>query len=152
MSGKPAAAAVMAALCGAPAYAQSAADISDARDPAAIEAQLDGEFGVIARQPSLPLGAIQGAWEHAEPKAGVYNVAYAPDEIIRLRVREKMPVTIVLPEWEEVGPIANGDPFVFGYQRIQKNMVVFEAAHEIGRATWRERGCQYGKISVVAGT
>jgi len=111
------------------AQAQKAADIINLADPAAVEAQLKGEFGEVERRPSLPLGAVQEAWGSADAKAGIYTVAYAPDEIVRLRIREKMPVTIVLPDWEEIGPIANGDPFVFGYQQIQKNMVVVEAAH-----------------------
>ena len=118
----------LATLGVGPAAAQKAADIINLADPAAVEAQLKGEFGGIARRPSLPLGAVQEAWSGADAKAGIYSVAYRPDEIIRLRVREKMPVTIVLPDWEEVGPVANGDPFVFGYQQIQKNMVVVEAA------------------------
>ncbi len=146
MWGKGAAAVLAMACIAGPAWAQSAADIIDASDPAAIEAQLDGEFGRIARQPSLPLGAVQDAWEHADQKAGVYNVAYAPDEIIRLRVREKMPVTIVLPEWEEVGPVANGDPFVFGYQQIQKNMVVVEAAHVGADASFTIVGRMSGRV------
>lgn len=112
-----------------PARAQKAADIINLADPAAVEAQLKGDFGQVDRRPSLPLGAVQEAWRKADAKAGIYTVAYAPDEIVRLRIREKMPVTIVLPDWEEVGPIANGDPFVFGYQQIQKNMVVVEVAH-----------------------
>ncbi|WP_162915205.1 TrbG/VirB9 family P-type conjugative transfer protein [Desertibaculum subflavum] len=119
---------VLAALGAGPAAAQKAADIINLADPAAVEAQLKGEFGGIERRPSLPLGAVQEAWGRADAKAGIYSVAYRSDEIIRLRVREKMPVTIVLPDWEEVGPVANGDPFVFGYQQIQKNMVVVEAA------------------------
>lgn len=121
--------AVLAVAAVAPAWGQKAADIINMADPAAVEAQLKGNFGTIDRKPSLPLGAVQDAWKKADRKAGVYMVDYSPDEIIRLRIREKMPVTIVLPDWEEVGPIANGDPFVFGYQQIQKNMLVVEAAH-----------------------
>jgi type IV secretory pathway VirB9-like protein len=126
---RAAATAVLVAVVAAPAWAQKASDIINMADPVAVEAQLKGNFGTIDRKPSLPLGAVQEAWKKADNKAGVYTVGYSPDEIIRLRVREKMPVTIVLPEWEEVGPVANGDPFVFGYQLIQKNMVVVEAAH-----------------------
>jgi ComB9 competence protein len=118
------------------AFAQSAADIiNGAADQAAIEAQLEGQFGAMAREPSLPLGAIQEAWSRADTKAGTYQVTYSPDEVIRVRVREKMPVTIVLPEWETATAITNGDTYVFSYNQVAKNMIVVEALHVGADAT-----------------
>lgn len=95
--------------------AQSAAEIIDAEELPTVEAQLMGDFGELERDPALPLGAIQEAWDAAPAGAGVYPVQWDPSEVIRLRVREAMPVTIILPEWETIGEsdVTIGDPSLF---------------------------------------
>jgi ComB9 competence protein len=62
----------------------------------------------------MPLGQIQHAWDNAEAKAGVYSVDYAADKIVRIRVRQFMPTTIVFPSWEtfSTDPLL-GDSFAF---------------------------------------
>jgi hypothetical protein len=67
-----------------------------------VEAQVSGQYPALNRQESLPLGAIQHAWDNAEPFAGVYQVQYNPREVIRLLTREFMTTTIIFPAWENI--------------------------------------------------
>jgi ComB9 competence protein len=62
----------------------------------------------------MPLGQIQHAWDSADAKAGVYSVDYTADRVMRVRVRQFMPTTIVLPSWEtfSADPLV-GDSFAF---------------------------------------
>lgn len=95
--------------------AQTAAEIIDAEELPSVEAQLMGDFGELERDPAVPLGAIQEVWDAAPPGAGVYPVQWSPTEVIRLRVREAMPVTIVFPEWETISEndVTIGDTSLF---------------------------------------
>src|SRR6266478_6176219 len=79
-----------------------------------VEAEAKGEYPRLQRDEALPLGQIQRAWDNADAKAGVYVVDYAADKVLRVRVREFIPTTIVFPSWETFSaePLL-GDGFAF---------------------------------------
>jgi ComB9 competence protein len=79
-----------------------------------VEAETKGKYPGLQRDEALPLGQIQHAWDNADTKAGVYVVDYAADKIMRVRVREFIPSTIVFPSWETFSsePLL-GDSFAF---------------------------------------
>ena len=93
----------------------SAADIINSVDSSPeVEAEAKGKYPGLQRDEALPLGQIQHAWDMADGKAGVYTVDYAADKIMRVRVREFIPTTIVFPSWEtfSADPLL-GDGFAF---------------------------------------
>lgn len=82
----------------------------------------------MERQPALPLGQIQRAWDKAPPKAGVYEVEYKADQVVKIRVRQYMPTTIVFPSWEtfSAAPLL-GDTFAFEAAFEAGNKLVIRA-------------------------
>ncbi len=106
------------------AQADDAAAVIDAT---ALIEETAGEGGApsgMDRDPSLPLGEVQRAWDTAPATSGIYNVAYHPDKVIKLRVRQSMTTTIVLPEWEEIGDIYLGDNVVFNAEKTRPNILI----------------------------
>jgi len=95
--------------------------ISENRD---VEAQVSGQYPALNRQESLPLGAIQHAWDNAEPSAGIYQVQYNPREVIRLITREFMTTTIIFPVWEVIVEELLGDKSVYQIKKPKPNVVV----------------------------
>ena len=83
---------------------------------AEIEQQKDGKFPRLERQHTL--GAIQRAWDKAPSQAGIYTVTYSQEQLIRLRLREFMTTTVVLPSWEGIEEILVGDASTF--EAVQK--------------------------------
>jgi ComB9 competence protein len=83
---------------------------------AEIEQQKDGKFPRLERQHTL--GAIQRAWDKAPSQAGIYTVTYSQEQLIRLRLREFMTTTVVLPSWEMIEEIFVGDASTF--EAVQK--------------------------------
>jgi ComB9 competence protein len=137
---------VSAALCAAlllssAAYAQtpakkppppappSARDVIDSVGASPdVEDEARGKYPGMQREETLPLGQIQRAWDKAPATQGIYNVEYSPDRIIKIRVRQFMPLTIVFPEWETISSEPDaGDNFVFTAQRAGSNKLVIRA-------------------------
>ena len=135
-------------VAGLPVLAQpTATDIIDAASMAdEVEAQMGGDFGTMERDPSTPLGQIQDAWDEAPGNAGVYNVAYDPDKVIRLRVRKHMTTTIVFPEWETIGDIYLGDTFVFVAEQTRPNILVTRVSHSGADTSLTVVGAQSGHV------
>jgi ComB9 competence protein len=79
-----------------------------------VEAEAKGKYPALQRDEALPLGQIQHAWDSADGKAGVYTVDYAAEKVMRIRVREFIPTTVVFPSWESFSaePLL-GDSFAF---------------------------------------
>lgn len=102
-----------------------------------VEAQVKGDYPTMERQESLPLGAIQHAWDHAREGAGIYTVNYQPDKVIRLRVREFMTTSVILPTWEVIGQIVCGDKTAFGVQVVtgKPHILLIEPGAFIGTDT-----------------
>jgi ComB9 competence protein len=93
-----------------------------------VEDQAKGKYPAMQREETLPLGQIQRAWDKAPATQGIYNVNYSPDKIIKIRVRQFMPLTIVFPEWETIASDRDaGDSFVFAAQRVGTNKLVIRA-------------------------
>ena len=91
-----------------------------------VENQVKGQYPDLARKESLPLGAIQHAWDHAKEGAGVYNVTYTGNEIIKLRCREMMTTCINLPSWERVEKFTLGDPSSFKVENSRANILTIQ--------------------------
>jgi len=95
-----------------------------------VEGESKGNYPDMKREESLPLGQIQRAWDKAPEKDGVYHVEWSADKVIKLRVRQYIPVTIVFPEWETIGSEPeSGDSFVFGAERVGSNKLVIRAKY-----------------------
>jgi ComB9 competence protein len=93
-----------------------------------VEDEARGKYPGMQREETLPLGQIQRAWDKAPATQGIYNVEYSPDRIIKIRVRQFMPLTIVFPEWETISSEPDaGDNFVFTAQRAGSNKLVIRA-------------------------
>lgn len=87
----------------------------------AVEDQLEGEFAPLDRPPAIPLGALQKAWDKAQPGAGVYRVRWNQNDTIRISVREAMTTTIRLPDWEVIDSTVLGDQKIFRSQQLNDN-------------------------------
>ena len=91
-----------------------------------IERQVKGQYPTLERQESLPLGAIQHAWDQAGATAGVYQVWYHPSEIIRVRCREMMATTLVFPAWERIDRVVVGDPSAFKVETPKAHLILIQ--------------------------
>ncbi|MBN9344513.1 MAG: TrbG/VirB9 family P-type conjugative transfer protein [Holosporales bacterium] len=91
-----------------------------------VENQVKGQYPDLERKESLPLGAIQHAWDYAKEGAGVYNVTYTGGEIIKLRCREMMTTCIILPTWERVDKFTLGDPSSFKVEQPRANIITIQ--------------------------
>ncbi|MEQ9608297.1 MAG: TrbG/VirB9 family P-type conjugative transfer protein [Kiloniellaceae bacterium] len=116
-------------MVAAPAWAQSPSDVIDAT---ALIDEVGAQSAApdrMRRDPSMPLGEVQEAWDEAPATAGVYSVAYHPEKVIKLRVRQAMITTVILPEWERVGDIYLGDSYVFSAQKTRPNIIIVRVAY-----------------------
>lgn len=97
--------------------------------------QLQGDYPPMLRQESLPLAAIQRAWDQADPSAGIYVIEHQKVEHIKLRVREHMTTIIVFPYWEKIDNIIVGDKSVVTAELLNPNVVLVMPQHYIGTDT-----------------
>jgi ComB9 competence protein len=102
-----------------------------------VEAQVKGDYPAMDRQESLPLGAIQHAWDRAGDMAGVYTTIYNPHKVIRLRIREFMTTSVILPQWEVIESTVCGDKSAFHVQvmKSQPHILLIEPGAFIGTDT-----------------
>lgn len=106
--------------------AAEAASVDDLIDgDAAVEAQRQGNFGPMKGSPDAPLGAIQRAWDGSDGRAGVLNVTYDPEMVVKVRIRHGMPLTIQLPKHEEVEKLILGSE-IFQEKYKNGNRVVID--------------------------
>ncbi len=108
---------------------------SELEGNADVEEQIQGDYPEITRQESLPLGAIQRAWDKAGSQAGVYVAHYHPHEIIRLRVREFMTTTVIFPDWEVIERIIVGDQGTFVTEKLKPHVMLIRLKHLVGMDT-----------------
>ncbi len=97
-----------------------------------VEAQVAGKYPSINRQESLPLGAIQHAWDNASPGSGVYQVNYNPREVIKLVTREYMTTTVEFPIWEKIEEINIGDENAYQITKPKPNILMIRPNEYIG--------------------
>ncbi|MCA3269002.1 MAG: TrbG/VirB9 family P-type conjugative transfer protein [Holosporales bacterium] len=89
-----------------------------------LQAQAQGNFPPLQRDPSAPLGAIQESWNRPEPSSGqiapgIVRYVWRPDYVMAVRTREFMTTTLELPQWENVSEIILGDTTIFEAQPIR---------------------------------
>ena len=124
------AAAQTAAPKKAPPPPPSAQDVINSVEANAdVEAQAAGHYPAMTRGESLPLGQIQRAWDQAGEEAGVQTFRYSPDRVMRVRAREFMTTTIVLPSWETVDHVDVADDFVFEVAQPKPNILKVRPKH-----------------------
>lgn len=97
-----------------------------------VEAQVAGQYPRLERQESLPLGAIQRAWDTAAPNAGVYVVHFHPFEVIRFTTREFMTTSIVFPAWESISSVSVGDETAYRVTQPKPNILLVRASEFVG--------------------
>ncbi len=78
------------------------------------------------------LGAIQKAWDQAGQSAGAYSVTYSQQEVIRLKLREFMVTTVVLPSWEKIADILVGDASAFEATRVADHIFLLKPKEFVG--------------------
>jgi type IV secretory pathway VirB9-like protein len=99
---------------------------------AAIDEQARGNFPVMERGPSLPLGTLQRAWDRPEAASGqsapaVVHYMWHPDFVMPVRTRDFMVTSIILPVWETAAEYYLGDPLVFEANRVRRNIVAIRS-------------------------
>ncbi len=88
---------------------------------------VNGEYPPMKRDGAL-VGAIQRAWDNSPGSAGIFVVRYSADQVIKIRLREFMTSTIVLPEWETISTHVLGDAHGFKVVKTQPNILVASAS------------------------
>lgn len=89
-----------------------------------LQAQAQGNYPPMQRDPTAPLGAIQESWNKPEPSSGqiapgIVRYVWRPDYVMAVRTREFMTTTLELPQWENVSEIILGDTTIFEAQPIR---------------------------------
>lgn len=112
------------------ASAQEAFDLLDAAGNQAVEEQRAGDYGTMER---TPLGAIQSAWDGAPDESGVVRFSYGREKTYKMRLREGMAATLVLPRWDEIADVVYGSDLVEEIKRGRNTVSV--QAREAGADT-----------------
>ncbi len=99
-----------------------------------LNAQAQGQFPVITRSATMPIGAIQKKWNapissSGQTAPGIMRYVWRPDFVMPVRTREFMTTTIELPSWENVDRIILGDTMVFEAVRVKPNILVVRPSH-----------------------
>ena len=111
-----------------PAHAQTAAPVLDPIAPdSMVEKLAAGQYPEMKRDGAL-VGAIQRAWDSSGGTAGTLVVRYAPEQVSKVRVREFMTTTLVLPDWETIATMVLGDEFGFKAVQTQPHILVVRAS------------------------
>ena len=77
--------------------------------------------GAPLKRTGFNLRSLQRAFEESDPKHSVYVCRYSPDSICKLRLREFMNTTIILPEDDEIDIFDLGDTENFDFFPIIKD-------------------------------
>lgn len=88
-----------------------------------IQEQASGLYPILERNPSLPLGVLQRAWDapyssSGQISPGVIRYVWRPDLVMPIRVREFMVTTLHLPNFESISSVVVGDPVIFEVSQI----------------------------------
>lgn len=97
-----------------------------------VENQVVGDYPNLQRKESLPLGAIQHAWDEAPENAGVYRIHFDPNQVIKLSLREFMTTTVVFPLWEVITDVEVGDKPNFEVTKLKPNIVTIKPNGYVG--------------------
>ncbi len=93
-----------------------------------ITAQEKGKYPPLWRDALRPLGLIGRAFDKPEATEGqaeptVVVEAWHPHKIIRLRLRDSMATTVILPDWERIQDFYLGDAALFEAGKVRPNML-----------------------------
>jgi ComB9 competence protein len=91
-----------------------------------VESMAKGDYPEMKREGLV--GAIQRAWDGSPATAGVFVARYAADQVIKVRLREFMTTTIVLPEAEAIATVVLGDSHGFKAVKTQRNILIASAS------------------------
>lgn len=113
-----------------------------------VKKQASGEYPEFNREVSVPLAAIQNAWNNAPRGAGVYIINFTPRETIRLTLREFMTTSIIFPSWEKIKRTLVGDENNYQVIQPEDNIVSIRPSSYVGLDTsltvFGESGHVYG--------
>jgi ComB9 competence protein len=90
------------------------------------ESQLNGQFPTMAR--AGVGGQVQDAWNESAPREGVQSFRLCDDCVYKIRLREFMATTIILPEDAEVSTADLGDTAGFQVKVKAANMIAVRPA------------------------
>jgi len=90
------------------------------------EQQLQGQFPAMAR--AGVGGQVQDAWNESAPREGVQSFRLCEDCVYKVRLREFMATTIILPEDTEVATADLGDTAGFQVKVKSANMIAVRPA------------------------
>lgn len=90
------------------------------------EQQLQGQFPAMAR--AGVGGQVQDAWNESAPRDGVQSFRLCEDCVYKVRLREFMATTIILPEDTEVATADLGDTAGFQVKVKSANMIAVRPA------------------------
>ncbi len=99
-----------------------------------IQEQSQGLYPILERNPTLPLGSLQRAWDvpyasSGQIAPGIIRFVWRPDLVMAVRSREFMVTTLHLPDFEKVNSIVVGDPVIFEVQQIKQNVIGLRPTH-----------------------
>lgn len=106
----------------------------DNRGGGELQQQSQGQFPIMERSGSMPLGALQRAWDapysaSGQTAPGVMRYVWRPDFVMAVRTREYMATTVYFPEWERVGDVVIGDQVAFEVQRVRPNVIALRPTY-----------------------
>lgn len=88
--------------------------------------QIDGKFGTMDR--STVGGQIQPVWDETQPTEGFFQYNECTDCVYKVRIREYMVTTIILPKGISVHSFDIGDPVHFHAKQRADNILAVQAA------------------------
>ncbi|MEP3246724.1 MAG: TrbG/VirB9 family P-type conjugative transfer protein [Sneathiella sp.] len=88
--------------------------------------QIDGNFSSLNR--SAAGGQIQPVWDETEATEGFFQYKECTDCIYKVRVREFMVTTVILPKGIKIHSFDIGDPAQFTVQQRADNILAVQAA------------------------
>ena len=124
---------IIVAFCGQVSAEQSITQIQKSQE---VVDELDGNYPKMTREPSVPLAAMQKAWDKNEKGAGVYIINFDPREIIKITVREYMTTTVIFPAWETISEVVVGDDG--NYQILKPEPVITSKYLELSTIYFKE--------------
>jgi type IV secretory pathway VirB9-like protein len=110
-------------------------NITEVQKSQEVVEEIEGNYQKIVRESSIPLAAMQKAWDYAEQGAGVYIINFDPREIIKLTVREYMTTTVIFPVWESINEVIVGDEGNYQILKPKDNIVIIRPINYVGLDT-----------------
>jgi type IV secretory pathway VirB9-like protein len=123
---------IIVVCCGQVSADQSITQIQKSQE---VVDELDGNYPKMTREPSVPLAAMQKAWDKNEKGAGVYIINFDPREIIKITVREYMTTTVIFPAWETISEVVVGDDGNYQILKPRDNIVMIRPINYVGLDT-----------------